>query len=111
VADLTFSETIMQGLPNDKSIGDLVREHLIYYPTVTREPFRNCGRITDLISTDSLTDNIGIPPLSRENDRFMLCGSPSMIVDGRQLLSEHGFAEGNHDEAAHYAIEKAFVER
>jgi len=111
VADLTFSETIMQGLPNDKSIGDLVREHLIYYPTVTREPFRNCGRITDLISTDSLTDNIGIPPLSRENDRFMLCGSPSMIADGRQLLSGRGFAEGNHGEAAHYAIEKSFVER
>ena len=30
-------------------LGDFVRDKLIYHPTVTREPFRNQGRITDLI--------------------------------------------------------------
>ena len=30
-------------LPNDEFLGDLVREQLIYYPTVTREAFRHTG--------------------------------------------------------------------
>jgi hypothetical protein len=33
----------------DDLIGDLVRNQLIYYSTVTRDPFRNCGRIMDLM--------------------------------------------------------------
>jgi ferredoxin--NADP+ reductase len=41
----------------------------------------------------------------------MLCGSPDMIRDTRELLSSRGYEEGNHGEAAHYVIEKAFVEK
>ncbi|MBE7201308.1 MAG: ferredoxin--NADP reductase, partial [Parafilimonas terrae] len=50
-------------------------------------------------------------PMSIENDRFMLCGSPDMIRDTRELLTSRGYEEGNHGEAAHYVIEKAFVEK
>ena len=40
----------------------------------------------------------------------MLCGSPEMIRDTRELLSGRGQEEGNHGEAGHYVIEKAFVD-
>ena len=102
---------ITETLPQDDLLGEMVRNQLIYYPTVTRDPFRNRGRITDLMTSGKLFEDIGLPPMSVENDRFMLCGSPDMIRDTRQLLTDGGYEEGNHGEAGHYVIEKAFVEK
>jgi ferredoxin--NADP+ reductase len=111
VAELAYGETITEALPNDEFVGELIREKLIYYPTVTREPFRNRGRITDLITSGKLFEDIGLPPLEREHDRVMLCGSPQMLADLKVLLEGKGFIEGNHGEPGDYVIEKAFVEK
>ena len=46
VAELAYMEYLTDGLANDENLGELAREKLRYYPTVTREPFRNRGRIT-----------------------------------------------------------------
>jgi ferredoxin/flavodoxin---NADP+ reductase len=111
VAELAYMETIAEQLPNDPFIGELVREKLIYYPTVTREPFRHTGRITALIRSGTLFKDIGLPPLDPARDRVMLCGSPHMLADLRELLAERAFNEGNHSSPGHFVIEKAFVER
>ena len=111
VAELAYGETITEALPSDEFVGDLVREKLVYYPTVTREPFRNRGRITDLITSGKLFEDTGLAPLEREHDRVMLCGSPQMLADLKVLLTERGFEEGNHGEPGDYVIEKAFVEK
>src|SRR5581483_11210078 len=66
VAELAYGEFIQEGLPNHEFLGEVVREKLFYYPTVTREPFRNRGRLTDLISSDNLTGDIGLPPIDPE---------------------------------------------
>ncbi len=34
-----------------------------------------------------------------------------MIRDTRDLLASRDYVEGNHGEAGHYVIEKAFVEK
>ena len=111
VSELAYGETITRSLPNDELLGEMISTGLVYYPTVTREPFRNRGRITDLMTSGKLFEDIGLPNMSVENDRFMLCGSPEMIRDTRQMLSDGGYEEGNHGEAAHFVIEKAFVEK
>jgi ferredoxin--NADP+ reductase len=111
VAELAYGETITQALPNDEFVGELVREKLLYYPTVTREPFRNRGRITDLITSGKLFEDTGLAPLERAHDRVMLCGSPHMLADLKVLLEGQGFIEGNHGEPGDYVIEKAFVEK
>ena len=79
--------------------------------TVTREPFRNRGRITDLITSHALFRDIGLPPIDTEADRLMLCGSPPMLADLRRVLEQLGFAEGSNAAPGHYVVEKAFVER
>jgi ferredoxin--NADP+ reductase len=78
---------------------------------VTREPFRNQGRITDLITSGKLFADLGVPVLSPEEDRLMLCGSPQMLKDVVDLLEARGFTEGSQSAPGHYVIEKAFVER
>jgi ferredoxin--NADP+ reductase len=111
VAELAYGEFIQRELPNHEFLGDLVRGKLIYYPTVTREPFRNRGRLTDLITSNALSDDLGLPPLDSKHDRVMMCGSPSMLSDLRTILDERGFVEGNHATPGHYVIERAFVEK
>jgi len=111
VSELAYGEAILKKLAADEFLGDLVATQLTYFPTVTREPFRNRGRITDLIASGKLAEEIGLPPIGPAEDRLMLCGSPQMIADTRALLEERGFSEGNHSEPGHYVVEKAFVER
>jgi len=111
VSELTYGERLIESLREDELFGALIAEKLAYYPTVTREPFRNRGRITDLIASEKLFEDLGWPPLDIETDRVMLCGSPSMLEDLRRMFEARGFTEGNHSEPGHFVIEKAFVER
>jgi ferredoxin/flavodoxin---NADP+ reductase len=111
VSELAYGEELVAKLRDDELFGPLLEEKLVYYPTVTREPFRNRGRITDLITSGRLFQDCGLPPLDIETDRIMLCGSPAMLADLRTIFDERGFVEGNHSAPGHFVIEKAFVER
>jgi ferredoxin--NADP+ reductase len=111
VAELAYGEMITEKLPQDELIGELIREQLIYYPTVTRDPFRNRGRITSLITSGKLFSDISLPNLDAAKDRVMICGSPALLADTKSILIEKGFEEGNHGEAADFVVEKAFAER
>ena len=110
VNELAYSDYINNELPNNEYFGDIVREKLIYYPSVTREKYANQGRITDLIESGKLFDDIGLPPLNPEVDRAMLCGSPSMLKDTTRILDNLGFTETRHGDLGTYVIERAFVE-
>jgi ferredoxin--NADP+ reductase len=111
IAELAYGETITQALPEDEYLGELIREKLIYYPTVTREPFQNRGRVTDLIASGQLAADLGLPSLDVAGDRMMLCGSPQMLGDMKTLLESRGFREGASGRPAQFVIEKAFVEK
>lgn len=111
IADLAYRDWLTTEIAEDEFLGETIRERLVYYPTVTREPFENRGRITDLIVSERLFRDVGTAPFDRESDRIMLCGSPAMLTDLRALLQEGGFVEGNHGEPGAFVIEKAFVEK
>ena len=112
VSELAYADFIEKELPNNEFFGDLVREKLIYYPTVTREPFRNQGRLTDLINSGKLFEDIGLPPLDPANDRAMICGSPQMLADTSALLDARNFVESPRiGVPGDYVIERAFVEK
>lgn len=111
VSDLAYHEVITGQLPRNEFFGEVIREKLLYYPTVTREPFRNQGRLTDLMVSGRMFADLGLPPLSVADDRFMICGSPAMLKDTCAVLDERGFSEYRHGELGHYVIERAFVER
>ncbi len=111
ISDLAYQDYITNELPNNEFFGEMVQEKLLYYPTVTREPFRNNGRITDALASGKLADDLGLPPINLDNDRFMICGSPSMLKEACAILDERGFQEVRHGDAGHYVIERAFVEQ
>lgn len=111
VSELAYQHYIEEELPNNEYFGDIVREKLKYYPTVTREDYRNNGRLTDLMNSGKLFSDLGLPEINLENDRFMLCGSPSMLKEFCEILDERGFEEARQGEQGHYVIERAFVEK
>ena len=110
VRDLAYRSKLARELPADEILGDLVRDKLVYYPTITREPFKNRGRITDLIASGTLASDVGLPPIGRQDDRFMLCGSVQMLADLRPLLEGAGLSEGSTTVPGEFVVEKAFVE-
>lgn len=112
VNDLAYQDYLENELPQHEYLGELVRDKLIYYPTVTREAFRNRGRITDNIVDGAMSETIGLPPLDPTTDRVMLCGSPSMLEDTCALLDQRGFQVSPRTrEPGDYVIERAFVEK
>ncbi len=112
VSELAYADFITKELPENEFFGDVVREKLIYYPTVTREPFKNQGRMTDLMENGQLFADIGLPPINPTDDRVMICGSPSMLADLRTLLDARGLvASPGVGEPGDYVFERAFVEK
>jgi len=111
VKELAYQQLFEQDLPQHELLGEMVHDKLIYYPTVTREPFRNQGRITDLIEDGTFPANIGMPPLNPLIDRVMLCGSPAMLADLKEMLEKRDFEEGNTSTPGDFVVERAFVEK
>lgn len=112
VSELAYAGFLTNELPANEFFGDAVREKLLYYPTVTREPFRHQGRITDLIESDRMTADLGLPPIDPREDRAMICGSPAMLADTRALLDRRGFViSPQQGVPGDYVIERAFVEK
>jgi ferredoxin--NADP+ reductase len=111
VAELAYQDLINKELPENEFFGDMVRDKLVYYPTVTRDEYRNTGRITDLIRSGKLFADVGTTPFDAAADRVMLCGSPAMLKETQEILEATGFVEGSSSSPGHFVIEKAFVEQ
>ena len=108
--ELAYQSYIQNELPNNEYFGELVREKLLYFPTVTREEYKNQGRLTDLLNAGALTEALNLPPVNPEHDRFMLCGSPAMLKETCGILDTLGFSETRNGHIGEYVIERAFVE-
>jgi len=112
VSELAYAQFIEQELPNHDYLGEMARDKLLYYPTVTREPFRHRGRLTEVIESGRLFTDLGLPPLDPTLDRAMICGSAAMLADSCKLLDARGFhISPRQGEQGDYVIERAFVEK
>jgi ferredoxin--NADP+ reductase len=111
VQELAYRDLFGGEIHEDPLVGEEAKAQLVYYPTVTREPFERQGRFTDLISSGKLFSDLDIPggKFDPEHDRAMLCGSMAMIKDTAALLEAHGLVEGSNAEPGDFVIERAFV--
>jgi ferredoxin/flavodoxin---NADP+ reductase len=109
---LAYADYIKNELTQDEYIGEIIREKLIYYPTVTREAFKQTGRLTTAIESGQLFKDIGLPPLDPAVDRAMICGSPSMLKETAEMLDARGFkVSPSLGQLGDYVFERAFVEK
>ena len=111
VAELAYQDYLSQELPAHEFLGEMVSAQMLYYPTVTREPFRTQGRIPELIESGKMQADLGLPTFDPAHDRAMLCGSPAMLRQLKELLEARGFMEGNTTKPGDFVVERAFVEQ
>jgi ferredoxin--NADP+ reductase len=111
VDELAYHDLLVEHLPKHEFLGEMVSSKLRYYPTVTREEFRNTGRITTLIENGKLFEDLGVPPLDPANDRIMICGSSDMLRDLKEMLEARGFKEGNTSTPGDFVVERAFADK
>jgi len=109
VAELKYGEELIDETMNDPLVGEIVDGRLLYYGTATREPHDRTGRITDLLTSGKVFEDLGVPPIEPEHDRVMICGSMEMIADTKAIVEGFGLTEGANNNPSTYVVERAFV--
>jgi ferredoxin--NADP+ reductase len=109
-AELEYGRRLVEALPDDPLIGEMVAGKLHYYATTTREPSARMGRVTDNLASGKVFADLGLPgPLDPDRDRAMVCGSLAFNIDVKAILEGAGLREGANSEPGEYVVEKAFV--
>lgn len=108
-AELTYGVNLVKTMREDPLVSELIGDKLVHVTSLTREDHALKGRITTLMESGKLFEEIGVPPMNREVDRAMICGSMEMINDTKALLEKFGLNEGSNSKPADFVIEKAFV--
>ena len=108
VDELTYGKTLVASLKQDPLIGAFAGS-LRFYPTTTRQASATMGRITDLMRSGRVFEDLSTPPISRETDRAMICGSMEMLKETKAILEGFGLAEGANNNPDTFVVERAFV--
>ena len=90
-------------------VGELATQKLIHYPTITREPYKYEGRITNLLSSGKAFEDLGIAGFDPETDRAMICGSHAMLLDTQKVLDAVNMTRGSLSRPGGYVWERAFT--
>jgi len=110
VEELGYSQELIKSLPDDPLVGDLSADKVRYYPTITQEEFTPQGRITQLLESGQLFEDLGVPAMDPEFDRVMVCGSMGLNKDMKSICEDRGLIEGSNSQPGTFVMEKAFVE-
>lgn len=90
-------------------VGEEATKKLVHYATVTREPYQYEGRITNLMESGKVFDDLGIPGFDPATDRAMICGSHAMLMDTQTVLDAAGLSRGSLSRPGGYVWERAFT--
>ena len=114
VSELNYGADLIKSIAEDEMLVELLGaeniKKLRYYPTTTRETSPKMGRITDLMRSGEPFADLGVPPLTAECDRAMVCGNLAFNLEIKAMLEEYGLEEGANSKPAHYVVEKAFLD-
>ncbi|MEV8466909.1 ferredoxin--NADP reductase [Fluviibacterium sp. DFM31] len=108
--ELDYGRELVEALPEDPLIGELVGDKLHYYPTTTREASPIEGRISDHIRSGQVFAHFGLPGWAPDTDRVMVCGNLALNKDIMGLCEAAGLREGTQNDPAEFVVEKAFVD-
>ena len=111
--DLAYGRRLLDAIKGDPLCGEEAVKKLLYYPSVTQEENLtdsiSRGRITELIESQKLFEDLHISPFNYDIDRVMVCGSMGMVKDMGKILNSYNMSHSSGKEHKEYAYERAFV--
>ena len=114
VGELEYGRRLIEEIRQDEMLEELIGENfhekLRYYPTTTREVSPKMGRITDLMRSGDVFEDLGVDPINPAHDRAMVCGNLAFNLEIKDLLEGYGLREGANSEPKEYVVEKAFLD-
>jgi len=109
--ELGYGVELVDAIRGDELLSELFDpEKLAHYTTATRDEHARRGRITDLMRSGRLFEDLGVPSLDPAVDRAMICGSMAMLQETKELLEAAGLSEGANNRPGEFVIERAFVD-
>ena len=112
--ELTYGAELIESLRHDDLLNEVIGEgfwqKIKYYATTTREESPRMGRITDLMRSGQAFADLGVPGISPETDRAMICGNLAFNLELKALLEDYGLVEGANSDPQTYVVEKAFLD-
>ncbi|MEO0682378.1 MAG: ferredoxin--NADP reductase [Pseudomonadota bacterium] len=108
-AELQYGIDLVAETKADPLVGEEASRQLRHFTTVTRDDHPQKGRLTDLMQSGEIFEKLGVPVISPDTDRGMICGSMEMLKDTKALLEGFGLEEGANNKPATFVVERAFV--
>jgi ferredoxin--NADP+ reductase len=93
-----------------REVGELTYGKQLIESTTTREKSPRMGRITDLMRSGEVFDDLGVTPPEPGTDRAMVCGNLAFNLEIKQMLEDYGLREGANSAPKEYVVEKAFLD-
>jgi ferredoxin--NADP+ reductase len=90
---------------------NITNRKFVYFSTLTKDEWRNQGRITKWISEDTLWPEVYADKFDAKQDRMMICGSQGLNTNLMKWLEGEGATEGSTGVPGEFVVEKAFVQR
>ncbi|OYX42758.1 MAG: ferredoxin--NADP(+) reductase [Rhodobacterales bacterium 32-67-9] len=109
-SELDYGDDLERRLAEDPLVGEEAAVKFRRYASTTRETSERMGRVTDLIESGKLFEDLGVPALDPAYDRVMICGSMALNLDMKRILEARGFTEGANSKPGEYVVERAFVD-
>ncbi len=110
VPELQYGIDLIKQIKDDPLLREFTDGKILHYASTTRQEYNHQGRITDLLQSGKLFDDLQIQPLSADSDRAMICGSVQMIKDTQSILENEGLVLGTNSRPQTFVIERAFVD-
>lgn len=108
IGELTNGLQIVAAVKNDPLVVEMIKGLRLHSKT-TREQYPFMGRITDLMTSGKVFEDLGVAQISSEIDRAMIFGSMGMLYDTKEVLEGFGLVEGSNNRPKTFVVERAFV--
>jgi len=108
--ELQYGFDLIKQIENDPMLSEFTQGKIRHYASTTRQKTNHSGRITNLLESGKLFEDLKIPAIDPATDRAMICGSLGMTKDTAAILERIGLIEGSNSRPNTFVLERAFVD-
>lgn len=108
MGELTYGLQIVAAVKDDQLVGEMIKGLRLHSKT-TREHYPFVGRITDLMTSGKVFEDLGVAQIPLEINHAMIFESMGMLYATKEVLEGFGLVEGSNNRPKTLVVERAFA--